>query len=71
MPPGPLTKEQIVDTVGAGDAFAAMLAHCLINGIDTRTTLRRCTQLAEFVCTVPGAVPDDGEIYQSLLESPS
>ncbi|QHI68104.1 PfkB family carbohydrate kinase [Tichowtungia aerotolerans] len=66
MPSGPLTKEDIVDTVGAGDAFAAMLAHCLVNNADSHTTLQQCTRLAEFVCTVPGAVPDDDSIYKTL-----
>ena len=65
-PPGPLTKDQIVDTVGAGDAFAAMLAHCILTGLDRRDTLQRCTQLAEYVCTISGAVPPDDRIYQSL-----
>lgn len=65
-PPGPLRKEDIIDTVGAGDAFAAMLAHGTLNNLDPRQTLQRCTQLAEFVCTISGAVPPDDRIYQSL-----
>jgi fructokinase len=66
LPPGPLTQEQIVDTVGAGDSFAAMLAHCILNRTDAETTLKQCSQLAEFVCTVPGAVPEDPSIYKTL-----
>lgn len=71
MPPGPLTKENIVDTVGAGDSFAAMLTHCILNNIDPKTTLNLCTQMAEFICTVPGAVPDDDSIYKTLTEKTS
>jgi fructokinase len=68
MPPGPLKKEDIVDTVGAGDSFAAMLTHCILNKLDPETTLDLCTQMAETICTVPGAVPDEDSIYQKLNE---
>lgn len=61
-----LRAEQIVDTVGAGDAFAAMLAQCILSGATAEQTLHRCTQLAEFVCTTSGAIPQDETIYQSL-----
>ena len=62
-PPGPLTKEDIVDTVGAGDSFAAMLAHGILNHKDANHILRECTKLAEYVCTIAGAVPTDDSIY--------
>ncbi|MBC8207033.1 MAG: carbohydrate kinase [Kiritimatiellales bacterium] len=70
-PPGPLKKEDVIDTVGAGDSFAAVLAHGILTGTNPRQILKRATRLAEFVCTVPGAVPDDDSFYQSLLENPS
>lgn len=70
-PPGSLTQDQIADTVGAGDSFAAMLAHCVLNGTGPRQTLRLCTQLAEFVCTVNGAVPVDDSIYTTLTGASS
>jgi fructokinase len=64
--PGPLRREDIIDTVGAGDAFAAMLVHCIINERTHRETLQDCTELAEFICTIPGAIPEDNGIYTSL-----
>jgi len=66
VPPGPLKKEEIVDTVGAGDSFAAMLAHGILRGDDAKRILTECTELAEFVCTIAGAVPTDDSIYQHL-----
>lgn len=65
-PPGPLKKENIVDTVGAGDSFAAMLAQGILNGTAPQQILKNATLLAETICTVPGAVPDDPAIYASL-----
>lgn len=66
LPPGPLRKEEIVDTVGAGDAFAAMTAHGFLQGFGARETLDRATRLAEFVCTISGAVPCEHKIYETL-----
>lgn len=65
-PPGPLKKEDIVDTVGAGDSFAAMLAQGVLSGMAPQQILKHATLLAETVCTVSGAVPDDPAIYASL-----
>jgi fructokinase len=67
MPSSKLCQEQIVDTVGAGDAFAAMLAHCIIKGNDAHTTLEQCTQLAESVCTIKGAVAADIDFYETFI----
>ncbi|MFO7937320.1 MAG: carbohydrate kinase [Kiritimatiellia bacterium] len=67
-PPGPLRSDDIADTVGAGDSFAAMLTHCILNNTDAGTTLALCTRIAEYICTVPGAVPDNDLIYKSLTE---
>lgn len=67
-PPGPLRREEIIDTVGAGDAFAAALADGLHAGLAPHDILQRATKLAEFVCTQSGAVPEKDFIYQALEE---
>jgi fructokinase len=67
FPPGPLRKESIVDTVGAGDAFAAMAAHGFLQNSRPAETLEHATKLAEFVCTISGAVPTDNTIYETLI----
>lgn len=67
QPPGPLKKADIVDTVGAGDSFAAVLARGILNGTAPQQILIFATRLAEQVCTVPGAVPDAPAVYASLL----
>ena len=49
---------EVVDSVGAGDAFTAALVTGLLQGLDLATLHRRATALAAFVCTREGATPD-------------
>lgn len=65
-PAGAVTEEQIVDTVGAGDAFASVLARCILQGTNPQTILRLATILAEQVCTIAGAVPQDNRFYDQI-----
>ena len=53
----PARKINIVDTVGAGDAFTAALAVSLLNGYDPVEAHNNAAELAGFVCTKPGAMP--------------
>lgn len=48
----------VVDTVGAGDAFLAMLLAELLDGRHARLAMERAVRLAAFVASQPGAVPD-------------
>ena len=48
----------IADTVGAGDSFLAMLVCELLAGSDPPTSLHRAAQLASYVASQSGAVPD-------------
>ncbi len=57
---------QIADTVGAGDAFLAMLVCELLGGEDAAAALYRASRLAAHVASQPGAVPDyDPEIFRA------
>ncbi len=47
----------VADTVGAGDAFLAMLVAQRLTGVGPAEALRRSTVLAAFVVSQPGAVP--------------
>lgn len=49
---------EIVDTVGAGDAFAAGFVAALLFGADVETAHRRAAALAGFVCGRAGATPE-------------
>ena len=58
---------EIVDTVGAGDGYAAVLASGVLDGWPLAVTLERATEFAAMICTLPGAVPQDSRLYQNLL----
>lgn len=51
----PGTKVQVADTVGAGDAFTAVLCHCLLRNIPLHQTALKACEVAAWMCTQPGA----------------
>ncbi len=63
----PVNGGKIVDTVGAGDAYAAIVAAGLWHGLPMAAILGLATAFAAFVCSQSGAVPEDNAIYESLL----
>ena len=54
-PPMPVA---VADTVGAGDAFTAVVAAGLVQGWDLETLHRRASRLSAYVCSQTGATPD-------------
>jgi fructokinase len=55
-----------VDTVGAGDAFAAVLAAGYLGNTGMRQVLATATEFAGRICGIPGAVPEDSGFYRRL-----
>ncbi|NQU26644.1 MAG: carbohydrate kinase [Candidatus Nealsonbacteria bacterium] len=53
----PGVETQVVDTVGAGDAFTAVLALGLLDGSDLAAINTGACQVAAFVCSQGGATP--------------
>jgi fructokinase len=64
--PAPTTT--IVDTVGAGDGFAAVAAVGLLQGWSPPTTLERATAFAARICAQRGACPDDPGFYVTVRQ---
>lgn len=60
---------RLVDTVGAGDAFASVCIVGLIEGWSPQRTLRRALDFAARICEVRGATVADVDLYQSQMES--
>ena len=60
--------ENIVDTVGAGDAFASVLAAGYLRGLPAPKTLTAATRLAAQLCTVAGAIPDGSDLYADVVQ---
>ncbi|MDE2251283.1 MAG: carbohydrate kinase, partial [Gammaproteobacteria bacterium] len=59
------TPVEVVDTVGAGDSFLALLVCELLRGSDAPAALARAGRLASFVASQPGAVPAyDGALFR-------
>ena len=54
-----VAQPQVVDTVGAGDAFTAMLLAGLSLGRDLDATLSLANRYAAFICGVRGPLPPD------------
>ncbi|MDX9739556.1 MAG: PfkB family carbohydrate kinase [Gammaproteobacteria bacterium] len=58
---------ELVDTVGAGDAFSAVALIGLMRRWEARDTLRRALEFAAWICTLRGAVIDAPERYQQFM----
>jgi fructokinase len=55
------------DTVGAGDAYASMLAVGYLNHWPPELILEKATDLAERICSIKGAIPKETDFYDSLI----
>ncbi|MBI3748616.1 MAG: carbohydrate kinase [Chloroflexi bacterium] len=53
----PAPRIDVVDTVGAGDAFAAGLAYGVVNGLPAAEILDLAIRLGALVASRPGAIP--------------
>ena len=59
----PVTSIDVIDTVGAGDGYAAMLAFGTLLGLPLETIASTSTDFAARICQLPGAVPEDAQFY--------
>ncbi len=53
----------IADTVGAGDAFAAMLADGLLQNAAPQAMLSAASEFAARICGIAGAIPESADFY--------
>ncbi len=56
----------IIDTVGAGDGYAAILAAGCLRQVPWAKTLRQASDFAARICGISGAVPDDDAFYNDF-----
>ena len=57
---------EVVDTVGAGDAFTAILAAGYLADWPSAQILETATGLAGRICAMEGAIPDDPSFYDPI-----
>lgn len=59
--------ESIEDTVGAGDAFSAIILYGIHQNWKTEFTLKRAASFASKVCAIKGATIEDKAFYSNTL----
>jgi fructokinase len=60
----PAEAIKVIDAVGAGDAYAAMLAAGLLEKWRPEEILERASLFASRVCEIKGAIPDSASFYK-------
>ena len=63
----PVVVEDLVDTVGAGDAFSAVCLLGLIHGWPLGEMLNRAQEFAAQICRQRGATAQDSKLYSDCL----
>lgn len=63
--PTPQT-DKMVDTVGAGDAYAAVIAAGYLEGVPANPLGTLAAAFASRICSVSGAIPESVEMYPGL-----
>lgn len=61
--PGTAAGINIIDTVGAGDAYSAMAAAGRLSGLPDRETMGLAQRFAAGICGIRGALPQDLSFY--------
>jgi sucrose-phosphate synthase len=64
----PPSGVDIVDTVGAGDAYAAVLVTGYLRGWAPQITADRASRFAGMICGIEGALPGSREPYDAFRE---
>jgi fructokinase len=67
----PASNIRVVDTVGAGDAYAAMLAAGLLGEKPPEAIISEATRFSGRICTMGGAIPGDLQFYGDFRREPS
>jgi len=62
-----LAKE-VVDTVGAGDAYSAILCLGYLNKLPIDRINSLANKFASYICSIRGAIPYSDEVYESFKE---
>jgi len=61
-------ETKVIDTTGAGDAFAAILCVGYLSGLEIQLINKLANDFASDICQVEGALPKNDRIYESYRE---
>ncbi len=64
----PFPLENVVDTVGAGDAYAAISAAGWLKKLPVDTIMGLASEFAGYICGIKGALPEDERIYNDFRQ---
>jgi len=59
---------ELLDTVGAGDAFSSVVISGLIEGLDNESILNSAAKYASKICSIQGALTEDKSFYNRIKE---
>lgn len=62
-------RVNVVDTVGAGDSFTAVLVAGLLKNDSMKSIHQKAVEVSAWICTVQGATPDYNEQINDILSS--
>jgi len=60
----PAEAIKVVDSVGAGDAYAAMSAAGMLKNWQPEEILNQASLFASRICEIKGAIPDSASFYE-------
>lgn len=60
--------DEIVDTIGAGDAFASVLCLGFLKGLSLHKLNKISNNFAAQICTIEGAIPMKKNFYNNIIE---
>jgi fructokinase len=63
----PNSGDKLVDSVGAGDAFSAIVIYGLLRGWDLQKILERAQAFASAIVGIRGATPSEREFYKPFI----
>ena len=61
--PSPTAVKSMADSVGAGDAFAAMYCACILKKWEPDYSLSAASLFAARICEISGAIPESPAFY--------
>ncbi len=62
----PVKKVDVLDTVGAGDAFSAVLAVGILRKANPELVMDAASEFAGLICQEQGAIPKEKELYRKI-----